>query len=666
MSLTTIEIASSQLSGEPGERGAAILGRSPLRLALARMRTDPVVIIAGGMIALMALLAIFAPVISILTGHNPYNTDLINGTNQFGEPYGPGQNGFLLGTDNVGRDILVRIAYGARISLLVGTLATLLATVTGTVIGLTSGYYGGWVDAVLARLMDTVLSFPYLLVGIATASVFGPSVPLVVIIIAFFSWGTIGRIVRGQTISQKEREYVEAARSMGASDLRIMFVDILPNLLSPVIVLATLLIPTAIVFESSLSFLGVGVQPPTPSWGNMISDAQGSGLQNWWFWVFPSAALLVTTLGFNLLGELGSRRARPAHGKDLRDPAPEVTPRADPTRAARGTTRGSARGRGMTRFLIRRTLQGIFTLWVIVSLVFVLYFVAPHDPARLIAGRTVTPGLLRLIREQLGLTQPLWKQYLGFFGRLLHGNLGESYFTHQPVTKIIAQAVPVDISLAAGAGVIWLTLGLSVGILAARRPRSVWDRSATIFVLTGISFPTFILGLLLLYLLFFILTTHGISLFPGPGSYTPFTRNPLEWAHDLILPWITLALITAATYARLSRSSLLETLGEDYVRTARAKGLSERRVVYRHALRSALTPILTQFGVDLATLLGGAILTESVFGLPGLGYAVVYAIGVQDLPVIQGVVLVAAGFIVFANIVVDALYAVLDPRVRLT
>ncbi|MGD1034330.1 MAG: ABC transporter permease [Candidatus Dormibacteria bacterium] len=303
MSLTTIEIASSQLSGEPGERGAAILGRSPLRLALARMRTDPVVIIAGGMIALMALLAIFAPVISILTGHNPYNTDLINGTNQFGEPYGPGQNGFLLGTDNVGRDILVRIAYGARISLLVGTLATLLATVTGTVIGLTSGYYGGWVDAVLARLMDTVLSFPYLLVGIATASVFGPSVPLVVIIIAFFSWGTIGRIVRGQTISQKEREYVEAARSMGASDLRIMFVDILPNLLSPVIVLATLLIPTAIVFESSLSFLGVGVQPPTPSWGNMISDAQGSGLQNWWFWVFPSAALLVTTLGFNLLGD---------------------------------------------------------------------------------------------------------------------------------------------------------------------------------------------------------------------------------------------------------------------------------------------------------------------------------------------------------------------------
>ena len=320
----------------------------------------------------------------------------------------------------------------------------------------------------------------------------------------------------------------------------------------------------------------------------------------------------------------------------------------------------------MSRYLIRRVIQGIFTLWVIVSLVFVLYFVAPHDPARLIAGRTVTPGLLRLIREQLGLTQPLWKQYLSFFGRLLHGNLGESYFTHQPVTKIIAQAVPVDISLAAGAGVIWLTLGLSVGILAARRPRSVWDRSATIFVLTGISFPTFILGLLLLYLLFFILTTHGISLFPGPGSYTPFTRNPLEWAHDLILPWITLALITAATYARLSRSSLLETLGEDYVRTARAKGLSERRVVYRHALRSALTPILTQFGVDLATLLGGAILTESVFGLPGLGYAVVYAIGVQDLPVIQGVVLVAAGFIVFANIVVDALYAVLDPRVRLT
>jgi peptide/nickel transport system permease protein len=320
----------------------------------------------------------------------------------------------------------------------------------------------------------------------------------------------------------------------------------------------------------------------------------------------------------------------------------------------------------VSRYLIRRIIQGIFTLWVIVTLVFILYFVAPHDPARLLAGKTVTPGLVENIRRSLGLNLPIWQQYINYLGRLLHGNLGQSYFLKEPVTTFIARAVPVDISLAIPAGIIWLALGLSIGILSARRPRSIWDRSGTVFVLTGLSTPTFILGLLLLYVFYYLLTLHGIKIFPGAGTWTPFQVNPLQWARDLALPWLTLALISAATYARLSRSTLLETLGEDYVRTARAKGLSERRVVYRHALRAALTPITTQFGIDLATVLGGAIITEQVFGLPGLGQGVVVAISRQDLPIIQGIVLIAATFIVVANIVVDALYAVLDPRVRLT
>jgi peptide/nickel transport system permease protein len=266
----------------------------------------------------------------------------------------------------------------------------------------------------------------------------------------------------------------------------------------------------------------------------------------------------------------------------------------------------------------------------------------------------------------LGLNHPVWQQYLIYLNRLIHLNLGTSYKLRESVTALIGQWVPIDIALAVGAGIIWLVLGLSIGILAARRPRSVWDRSATVFVLTGLSTPTFILGLLLLYIFFYILTTHGISIFPGAGTWTPLHVNPLQWLRDLILPWITLALITAATYARLSRSSLLDTLGEDYIRTARAKGLSERRVMYRHALRAAITPIVTQFGIDLATVLGGAIITETVFGLPGLGQNVVLAISREDLPVIQGIVLVAAAFIVAANIVVDVLYAVIDPRVRLS
>ncbi len=324
----------------------------------------------------------------------------------------------------------------------------------------------------------------------------------------------------------------------------------------------------------------------------------------------------------------------------------------------------------MIRFLIRRIVLGLITLWVIVTLVFVLYYAAPHDPARQLAGRAATPALLRQINREYGFDQPIIVQYWHYIGRLLpipgHFNLGTSNTNRLPVTTIVAQALPIDISLAVGGAILFSVLGISVGVLAARRPRSFWDRSATVFVLTGVSMPIFILALLLLYVFYYLLTVHGIAIFPKPGSWTPITTNPLEWAHDLILPWITLALITAATYSRLTRSSLLETLGEDYIRTARAKGLSERRVVYRHALRSSLTPIVTQFGIDLAGVLGGAIVTETIFGLPGLGLTVVQAIQVQNLPVVIGVVLVASFFVVAANIVVDALYAVLDPRVRLT
>jgi peptide/nickel transport system permease protein len=319
----------------------------------------------------------------------------------------------------------------------------------------------------------------------------------------------------------------------------------------------------------------------------------------------------------------------------------------------------------MTRFLIRRVIFGIFTLWVIVTLVFLLYFVAPHDVARQLAGRAATPALLQSIRHSLGLDLPLLTQYWHYLGRVAHFDFGTSYVSRIPVTSIMLRAIPVDISLAIGSAIIWMAMGISIGVLAARRPRSLWDRGATFFVLAGLSMPTFILGLLMLYVLFYILTIHGVTIFPQAGTYTGFTSNPLQWARDLILPWFTLALVTAATYSRLTRSSLLETLGEDYIRTARAKGLSERRVVYRHALRSALTPIVTQFGIDLATVLGGAVVTESVFGLPGLGRAVIQSIGTQDLPVVIGIVLVASLFVVVANIVVDAFYAVLDPRVRL-
>jgi peptide/nickel transport system permease protein len=302
MSLSSVEVAYPKA---PPEELAVkgIEGRTPLQLVVARLRTDRVALISIAVILLIVVLAIAAPLLSVITGHSATETNVDSGTDANGQPLPPGTGGFLLGTDNLGRDILVRIAYGARISLLVGVLATAIATIVGVVIGLFAGYYGGWLDSLLARVMDVVLSFPYVLFAIVLVSVFGSSLPLTVLVIAFFSFAAIGRIVRGQALSQREKEYVEAAHSLGAGDLRIMFVDILPNLVAPVIVLATLLIPAAIIFEATLSFLGLGVQPPTPSWGNMLSDAEGVGFQAWWFYIFPMLFLLATTLAFNLLGD---------------------------------------------------------------------------------------------------------------------------------------------------------------------------------------------------------------------------------------------------------------------------------------------------------------------------------------------------------------------------
>ncbi len=319
----------------------------------------------------------------------------------------------------------------------------------------------------------------------------------------------------------------------------------------------------------------------------------------------------------------------------------------------------------MGAYLIRRAVQGVVTLWVVWSLVFVLYFIQPEDPAQLLVGRAATPAMIQQIRQSLGLTLPLWQQYLNYFGRIFHGDLGFSYASGQQVTTMIARALPVDISLAIPAGVIWIAVGLSIGVTAARRPRSRRARSATVFVVAGLSIPTFLLGLSLVYLFDGVLF-HWLDVFPRPGeAWTPFLVNPLQWAHGLILPWITLAFVASATYVRLWRSSLRDVLGEDYITAARSRGLSERRLLYRHALRAAVSPVMTQFGIDLATVLGGAIITEVIFDLPGLGKLTISAIGNQDLPVVQGVVIATAAFIVVLNLIVDVLYAVVDPRVRL-
>ena len=320
----------------------------------------------------------------------------------------------------------------------------------------------------------------------------------------------------------------------------------------------------------------------------------------------------------------------------------------------------------MARFLIRRILQGVLVMWLVTVSVYLIFYIGPGPGAvaRTLAGKAATPQVVEEVKHRLLLDRPIWVQYGHFVWLLLHGNLGYSFYHQQSVNSVIANAFPITLSLVIGSAILWIVLGVLSGVLSAVRSRSLMDRTFTVLALIFYSMPTFVLGLLLLLLLYYELTIHGIHAFPGSG-YTSLTANPWQWFRGLILPWITLALVSAATYTRLTRGSMLDVLGEDYIRTARAKGMPERRVIFRHALRAALTPVVTQYGIDVGVLLGGAIITEQVFGMPGLGFTAVQAINQQDLPVVIGVVIVAAAAVVVANIVVDALYAVLDPRVRM-
>jgi peptide/nickel transport system permease protein len=300
MSVTELEFQAHRVESAPE---AAIQGRSQWQLTWARLRRDKMAVASIVVILIMTVLAILAPVVAGLLGHGVYQTFTGTGLSADGLPVAPGVHGFPLGTDYVGRDLLVRILYGARISLFVGITTTALATIAGVAVGLVAGFYGGWVDTVLARFIDAVLAFPFIVLALALAAIYGASLLIVIGVITFFSWAGISRIVRGQTLSIKEKEYIEAARSLGAGPWRIMFIDILPNLLGPVLVLATLYIPTAIVIEATLSFLGIGIPAPTASWGVILGEAQNFYQTSWWYVVFPAAALLITTLAFNLLGD---------------------------------------------------------------------------------------------------------------------------------------------------------------------------------------------------------------------------------------------------------------------------------------------------------------------------------------------------------------------------
>jgi peptide/nickel transport system permease protein len=319
----------------------------------------------------------------------------------------------------------------------------------------------------------------------------------------------------------------------------------------------------------------------------------------------------------------------------------------------------------MLRYIARRLLWGIALLFIVSALIFVIFYAFPSaDPAALRAGRQASPEQIERIRESLGLDDPIYVQYVNYMKDLvLHADLGFSFQFEVPVRELIFDRLPATISLVVGAVVVWLLVGIPTGIISAIRRRSLMDRVTMLATLALISAPVFWLGLVALYL--FAQQIGQVPIFPGQGSYVPISDSPLDWAGALVLPWLVLAAAFAAIYARYVRSGLIDVMDEDYIRTARAKGLSERRVILRHGLRSAITPVVTLLGLDIGILLAGnAILTESVFNIPGVGRLVLEAIERADLPLIQGVVLFGAFFIIVLNLLVDIAYAYLDPRVR--
>jgi peptide/nickel transport system permease protein len=323
----------------------------------------------------------------------------------------------------------------------------------------------------------------------------------------------------------------------------------------------------------------------------------------------------------------------------------------------------------MGRYLIRRSLFLILVLVIVSFLTFLIFFkLPPGDPARIAAGRRATPDIIARARNNLGLDRPWYVQYGRFAkglipwpGYFLNEQVYYSYNNFVPVKEEIFKRLPVTVALAVGASIVWVIIGLPIGIVSAIKPRSARDRAGMLFALFGVSAPVFWLGYVMLFIFWFKLSWL-------PGSTLPLDETLMESVlrGRFVLPWVTLSLTFAAFYARMTRSNLIETMSEDYIRTARAKGLSERRVIFKHGLRAALTPVVTMFGLDLGILLGGAVITEQVFNLPGMGHYVVDALTTNDFPAVMGVTVFAALFIIVANLVVDVAYAFLDPRVRYT
>jgi peptide/nickel transport system permease protein len=321
----------------------------------------------------------------------------------------------------------------------------------------------------------------------------------------------------------------------------------------------------------------------------------------------------------------------------------------------------------MLQYLIRRLLWACVLFLTITIVAYVIFFIIPVNPAALACGQRATPECIRNAKNNLGLDKPVYEQYGRFLKKLvIHQDLGRSYTNRQSVNTTVANAAPVTASLVLGGAFLWMLIALPVGILSALRPRSLLDRTAMVFVLIGISAHPVWIGLILAYLVGFKLGWTPITGYCDFINPSTSCGGPVQWAWHMILPWITFAVLFAALYVRMIRANVMETANEDYVRTARAKGAPESVVIRTHILRNALLPVVTMLGMDIGVALGGAIFTETVFALPGLGRTALQSITTFDLPTLQGIVVFATIAIIGFNLAVDLLYAVIDPRIRLS
>jgi peptide/nickel transport system permease protein len=321
----------------------------------------------------------------------------------------------------------------------------------------------------------------------------------------------------------------------------------------------------------------------------------------------------------------------------------------------------------MWRYIVRRLMWVVIVVLIITAFTYVIFFVMPPtDPAVQFAGKNPTPEQIAEVRRQFGLDKPLWQQYGLFLKNIFTGDeygwpgLGFSFVTRSPVRDQLIDRLPVTVQLAVGAAVVWLCIGIPIGIISAIKRRSLIDRSAMLFALFFVSAPVFWLGLMALWLFW-----YKLHISPGTG-YVPITQDPLDWLAHMIMPWVVLALLYAAFYARMTRGNLIETMGQDYIRTARVKGLTERKVILKHGVRASLTPVVTLIGLDLGALLGGAVITETVFNLQGIGQWAVNSVFQGDLPAVLAVTVIVALAVTLMNLIVDVVYAYLDPKVTYT